>query len=45
MFACKLGQNPGENHLRILADSLLEGTDMTAKVTAEDLLKLIREDV
>ena len=30
---------------RELADSLLEGTDMTAKVTAEDLLKLIREEV
>jgi len=28
---------------RELADSLLEGTDMTAKVSTEDLLKLIRE--
>jgi SNF2 family DNA or RNA helicase len=29
---------------RDLANSLLEGTDMSARVTADDLLKLIREE-
>ncbi len=28
---------------RDLADSLLDGSDMTGKMTAEDLFKLIRE--